>query len=117
LPGAVGIREHQQVEEFDLARGAQGTHKPRNGVDDQTKAGLTLLERRLVALALNRNRREMRRLACRHATLGNSAGRNMDPAGGMHNVYLAVRETNVAHLIQTGRHLGQKGNIPDSRSA
>ena len=35
----------------------------------------------------------------------------------MHNEYLAVRETNVAHLVQTGRHLGQKGNIPDGRSA
>src|SRR5258708_3274030 len=47
------------VEVLDLARGAQGTNKPRNRVDDPTKAGLTLLERDLVALALNRNRREM----------------------------------------------------------
>jgi len=36
--------------------------KPRNGIDDLTKAFLTLLERRLVALALDRNRREMRNL-------------------------------------------------------
>src|SRR6266849_7686354 len=50
------------VDKFDLACRTQGTHKPRNGVDDQTKARLTLLARRLVALALNRNRREMRNL-------------------------------------------------------
>src|SRR5258706_11645661 len=50
------------VEKFDLTGRTQGTHKPRNGVDDQTKAFLTLLERRLVALALNCNRREMRHL-------------------------------------------------------
>src|SRR6266403_2666688 len=42
------------VEKFDPARSIQRTHHPRNGVDNQTKAGLALLERRLVALALNR---------------------------------------------------------------
>ncbi len=50
------------VDQFDLARGIQGTHKPRNAIDDQAKAFFTLLERRLVALALNRNRREVRHL-------------------------------------------------------
>jgi len=50
------------VEKFDLTGRTQGKHKSRNGVDDQTKAFLTLLERRLVALALNCNRRQMRNL-------------------------------------------------------
>jgi hypothetical protein len=48
------------VDEFDLACRTHGKYEPRNAVDDQAKAFLTLLERRLVALALNRNRREMR---------------------------------------------------------
>src|SRR5260370_42435420 len=56
------ILQDLTVEKFDLARCVQGTHKPGNGVDDQAKAFLTLLERRLVALALNRDRREMRNL-------------------------------------------------------
>src|SRR4029077_6436760 len=50
------------VEKFDLACRIQGTHKPRNGIDDPAEAFLTFLERRLVALALNRNRCEMRHL-------------------------------------------------------
>jgi hypothetical protein len=37
------------VEEFHLAGGTQGTYKPRNGVDDQTK---TLLQRRLAGRGL-----------------------------------------------------------------
>src|SRR6266853_1507247 len=56
------IFQELAVEKLDLACGTQGTHKPRNGVDDQTKAFLTLLERRLVTLAFNRNRRKMRHL-------------------------------------------------------
>src|SRR3984893_7543157 len=50
------------VEKFDLACGAQSEYKSRNSVDDHTKAFLTLLECCLIALALNRNRREMRNL-------------------------------------------------------
>src|SRR5258706_78433 len=50
------------VEKLDLACRTQGTHKPRNSVDDQTKAFLTLLECRLVALPVNRNCREVRNL-------------------------------------------------------
>ena len=36
------------VEMFDLARGIQSTHKPGNAVDDQTKAFLTLIERKRI---------------------------------------------------------------------
>jgi len=46
------IFQDLSIEEFDLARGIQGTHKPRNGVDDQTKAFLTLPKRRLIALSV-----------------------------------------------------------------
>src|SRR5260370_6199504 len=47
------------VEVLDPARGTQGTNKPRNRVDDPTQAGLTLLERDLIALSLHRNRRQL----------------------------------------------------------
>src|SRR5260370_7811660 len=47
------------VEKFDLTGRTQGKHKSRNGFDDQTKAFLTLLDRLLVALALNSNRPPM----------------------------------------------------------
>src|SRR6267142_326645 len=56
------IFQELAVEEFDFARGTQGTHEPRNAIDDQAKAFLTLLERHLAARALNRNGREMRPL-------------------------------------------------------
>jgi hypothetical protein len=46
------------------------------------------------------------RLVCYHPALGDPTGRNMDPAGSMHNVYLTVRGTNIAHVIHTCRHLG-----------
>ena len=41
------IFQELAVEQFDLARGIQGAHKPGNAVDDQAKAFLTLLESRL----------------------------------------------------------------------
>src|SRR5258708_16811081 len=51
------------VEIFDLPCRTQGKHKPRNVVDDQTKALLTLPKRCLAALALNRNRPRMPQLS------------------------------------------------------
>jgi hypothetical protein len=38
------------VEKSDIACRTQGTHKPRNSVDDLTKAFLTLLQHRLAGL-------------------------------------------------------------------
>src|SRR5260370_137052 len=62
LSGLAEILQDLTVEKFDLARCVPCTHKPGNAVDDQTKTFLTLLDRSLVGLALNRNRREMRNL-------------------------------------------------------
>src|ERR1700730_2643341 len=62
LSGLAKIFQGLAVEKFDPACRTQGKHKPRNGVDDQMKALLTLPDRCLVALPLNRNRREMRNL-------------------------------------------------------
>src|SRR5260370_1757743 len=47
------------VEKFDLTGRTQGKHKSRNSFHDQTKAFLTLLEPRLVALALHSHRPPM----------------------------------------------------------
>jgi hypothetical protein len=46
------IFQELTVEKFNLAGRVQGTHKPRNTVDDQTKTFLTLLQHCLAGQGL-----------------------------------------------------------------